>query len=81
MNAIVFVAIVLCAGCAHTSTRPTETDELASNILSGDSRALICAQDAISSCELTTRATYSPRAQARERCECVPKNLFDAPLK
>jgi hypothetical protein len=60
-RSIVFVALVLCASCAHTPSTPkAETDQLAANILVGDSQHPTCAEDEISSCKVTTRATRFP---------------------
>jgi hypothetical protein len=74
---IVFVAVALCAGCAQTSsTRKVETDQLAADVLLGDSQGAMCAQSEIRSCREMT-GTRVPGARARERCECVPMTLFD----
>jgi hypothetical protein len=77
-RSIVWVAILSCASCAHTSSRPkAEIEALAADILLGDSAHATCARDEVSYCKVTTRATQTSGLQARERCECVPTNLFE----
>lgn len=77
-RSIIFVAIFLCAGCAHTPSTPkAETDQLAANILRGDSDHPACARDEVSYCKVT-RASHFSGAQANASCGCVSKSLFNA---
>ena len=76
-RSIVFVAIFLCASCAHTSSTPkAEPNPLAANILLGDTQHPTCARGEVAYCKVT-RATHFSGAQANGTCECVTNNPFN----
>lgn len=78
---VLLAAIFLCAGCAHTSSTPkSQTNQLANDILLGDAQHPTCARGEISYCRVT-RASHFSTAEANSRCECVQKNLFNAPTR
>jgi len=77
-RSIAFVAaLFLCAGCAHTTAPKTETNQLASDILLGDSQHPVCARGEIAYCQ-ATRASHFPSAKANTRCDCVASNLINS---
>ena len=74
---VLIVAIFLCAGCAHSSSTPkSATNQLANDILLGDSQHPTCARGEISYCKVT-RASHFQNVKASGPCECVQKNLFN----
>jgi hypothetical protein len=78
---VLLAAFCLFAGCAHTSSTPkSETNQLANDILLGDSQHPTCARGEISYCRVT-RASHFSNANATSRCECVQKSLFNAPTR
>lgn len=75
---IVFVALLLCASCAHTpSTSKTEANQLTADILQGDSQHPVCARGETSYCRVT-RASHFTAAQSSGTCECVSNSLLKA---
>jgi len=77
-RSLILVAVFLCASCAHPSPAPkSATDQIASNILLGDSQHPTCARGEIAYCK-ATRASHFPSAQPNGRCDCVPNNLFNS---
>jgi hypothetical protein len=74
-RSIVLVAICLSAGCA--STPNAETDELASDILLGNSQQSACGSGEVAYCEVS-RAPRFPGKNADGACGCVPARVFIA---
>jgi hypothetical protein len=78
-RSIALVALLLCAGCAHTPS--TDTDQLAANILLGDSQHPTCGRDEVAYCKVA-KASHFPdtsnatEAQASGRCDCVAKSVL-----
>jgi hypothetical protein len=78
-RSMILAAILLCAGCAHTSSTPkAEADRLANDILLGDSQQQTCARGEVAYCKVT-KASHFAFVQASGPCTCVPNNaLFNS---
>jgi outer membrane murein-binding lipoprotein Lpp len=75
-RSMIVVAVLLCAGCAHTSpTVKSEADQIASNAQLADAQQTTCARGEIAYCK-ATQAAHFPGAQKNEQCTCGPNNLY-----